>query len=160
MTTPTPTLRELRWTDIPTLVAAEQELFGPHAWTAGTWWQELAARPSREYFVIDDGEQLLGYGGVHHGGEVADVMTLAVLPVAQGGGLGRVLLQEVQRRAIAGGAGHVLLEVRADNVTARSLYESAGFEQISVRPRYYQPGDIDALILRRHLTSTGRPKGV
>ncbi len=151
MTTPTPTLRELRWTDIPTLVAAEQELFGPHAWTAGTWWQELAARPIREYFVIDDGEQLLGYGGVNHGGEVADIMTVAVLAAAQGAGHGRRLLDELEGRARARGAAFVMLEVRADNAPARTLYERNDYQVLSTRPRYYQPGNIDALVMRKEV---------
>jgi len=42
----------------------------------------------------------------------------------------------------------VLLEVRADNETAIRLYRRHGFEQISVRRRYYQPGDIDALVMQ------------
>ena len=49
------------------------------------------------------------------------------------------------------GAGALLLEVRADNEAARRLYGTSGFEVISVRRRYYQPGDIDALVMRKHL---------
>ena len=46
----------------------------------------------------------------------------------------------------------VLLEVRADNDAASRLYDRAGFEVISVRRRYYQPGDVDALVMRLLLT--------
>jgi [ribosomal protein S18]-alanine N-acetyltransferase len=45
----------------------------------------------------------------------------------------------------------VLLEVRADNDAAIRLYERHGFERIAVRRRYYQPGDVDAHIMRRRL---------
>ena len=45
----------------------------------------------------------------------------------------------------------MLLEVRADNAPALGLYGRHGFEQVSVRRRYYQPGDVDALVLRRRL---------
>ena len=44
-----------------------------------------------------------------------------------------------------------MLEVRADNPAARALYAGAGFEQLSMRRRYYQPGDVDALVLRKRL---------
>ena len=46
----------------------------------------------------------------------------------------------------------VFLEVRADNPGAQSLYESLGFEAIAVRPRYYQPDDVDALVQELVLT--------
>jgi ribosomal-protein-alanine N-acetyltransferase len=44
-----------------------------------------------------------------------------------------------------------MLEVRADNVVAQRLYRATGFSTLSVRRRYYQPGDVDALIMRMHL---------
>ena len=44
-----------------------------------------------------------------------------------------------------------MLEVRADNAAALALYEQAGFATISLRRRYYQPGDIDAVIMRKDL---------
>ena len=50
------------------------------------------------------------------------------------------------------GSRRVLLEVRADNDAARRLYDRAGFEVISVRRRYYQPGDVDALVMRLLVT--------
>jgi ribosomal protein S18 acetylase RimI-like enzyme len=54
--------------------------------------------------------------------------------------------------AAARGADDVLLEVRADNPTAQRLYERHGFEAIAVRPRYYQPDDVDAIVMRREVT--------
>ena len=105
--------------------------------------------------VLTDTDGVLGYAGLDHGGDVADVMTIAVAPRAQGRGLGRVLLDELERRAAARGAGHVILEVRADNVAARALYERAGYALISTRRRYYQPGDVDALVLRKALHENG-----
>ena len=50
------------------------------------------------------------------------------------------------RRAERSGAEALLLEVRADNEAAKRLYSTSGFEVITVRRRYYQPGDIDALV--------------
>ena len=87
-------------------------------------------------------------------GDVADLMTIATAPVAQGRGLGRRLLDELVRRAERSGAEALLLEVRADNEAAKRLYATSGFEVISVRRRYYQPGDIDALVMRKHIGGT------
>jgi ribosomal-protein-alanine N-acetyltransferase len=87
-------------------------------------------------------------------GDVADVMTVAVVPGWRGRGLGDLLVGELVRRAGKSGAGSVMLEVRADNGPARRLYERHGFEEVSVRRRYYrQPDgpDVDALVMRRRL---------
>ncbi|MDF2093802.1 ribosomal protein S18-alanine N-acetyltransferase [Knoellia sp. 3-2P3] len=147
-------LRELRWTDIGELAALERELFPHDAWSEPTWWSELAGRPRRDYVVEEDAGGIAGYAGLDVGSEVADVMTIAVAPRAQGRGLGRTLLEELVDRARRRGAEYLMLEVRDDNLPARRLYERAGFELLTTRRRYYQPGDVDAHILRLTLGET------
>lgn len=144
-------LREMRWTDIEELAALERELFPHDAWAEGTWWQELAGRPRRDYLVEEDAGGIAGYAGLDLGGEVADIMTIAVAPRAQGRGVGGRLLAELVERAARDGAEYLMLEVRDDNAPARALYERAGFELLTTRRRYYQPGGVDAHILRRTL---------
>jgi ribosomal-protein-alanine N-acetyltransferase len=145
----TTTLRDLHWTDIDDVVALETELFPDDAWTPASLWAELAARPRRSYVVAQEPDgTVAGYGGVDLGGEVADVMTMAVAPSQQGRGLGRRLLEELVGRAVADHAAYLMLEVRADNEAARKLYETRGFETLTVRRRYYQPGDVDAHVMR------------
>ena len=156
-TTTTTTMRDLHWTDIDDVVALETELFPDDAWTPASVWAELAARPRRSYVVAqaDDGG-LAGYGGVDLGGEVADIMTMAVAPAAQGRGIGRELLDELVARARADHAAYLMLEVRADNDAARRLYESSGFDTLTIRRRYYQPGDVDAHVMRLTLQEVAR----
>lgn len=145
-------LREVEWTDLATLSELEQRLFADDAWPVETWWAELAERPRREYVAaVDEQGAILGYAGLDLAGESADVMTIAVVPEARGRGLGDHLLTELVRRCELSGIRALLLEVRADNETALRLYERNGFERISRRRRYYQPGDVDALVLRKHL---------
>jgi ribosomal-protein-alanine N-acetyltransferase len=148
-------MREAHWTDVPALAALEVDLFADDAWTEQTWWAELAGRPRRDYVVLADGDEVLGYAGLDHGGEVADVMTVAVAPQARGRGLGRLLLETLERRALEHGASHVMLEVRADNTAAIGLYERAGYALLSTRRRYYQPGDVDALVMRKTVQENG-----
>lgn len=99
----------------------------------------------------DDPERILGYAGLDAAGSTCDVMTIAVTPEARGTGLGRRLLGHLVDAATATGAEALLLEVRADNDPALRLYERAGFERLTVRRRYYQPGDVDAVIMRKLL---------
>ena len=150
-TLPETTLREMTWRDIPALTALETALFADDAWSERTWWAELAGRPRRSYVVAEHGGTVVGYAGVDCGGEVADVMTIAVAPAAQGQGLGAVLMRWLIVQARRAGAEHLMLEVRADNAVAQRLYSTTGFAKLSVRRKYYQPGDVDALIMRLHL---------
>ncbi|WP_228387193.1 ribosomal protein S18-alanine N-acetyltransferase [Ornithinicoccus halotolerans] len=146
-------VRELRWQDLPDVVSLERDLFPGDAWSEASWWAELAARPRRDYVVLQEQDhtgqerRLIGYGGLDLGGEVADVMTVAVDPRCQGRGLGGLLLAELERRAARGGARWLVLEVRADNAAATALYRSRGFVPVRTRARYY-PDGADALVMR------------
>lgn len=99
-------------------------------------------------------EHILGYAGLDVAGSTADVMTIAVTPEARGTGLGRRLLDHLVTAATHAGAEALLLEVRADNDPALRLYERAGFDRLTVRRRYYQPSDVDAVIMRKLLKET------
>lgn len=158
-TDPDPTLREVRWTDLAELADLESTLFPDDAWSEASWWAELALRPRREFVAAVDDEGLAGYAGLDHGGEVADVMTVAVAPRARRRGLGRRLVSELERRALARGADHVMLEVRADNRPAIRLYEQREYRTISSRRGYYQPGPVDALVMRKTLSWSGVDDG-
>jgi ribosomal-protein-alanine N-acetyltransferase len=85
----------------------------------------------------------------------AEVLTLAVRPLARRHGVARALLAEALAVAAAVGA-PTFLEVAADNPGAVALYEQAGFERVGRRAGYYaRPGvgAVDAIVMRRALNS-------
>ena len=132
----------MRWWDVEPLLPLEDALFGHEAWSAETFWAELAqARAAGLRGAARRRDGLDGYAGVSVAGGVADVMTVAVAPSRQGQGLGRFLVQQLVELARARGAGRMMLEVRADNVAAQRVYASAGFERIAVRRGYYRTPD-------------------
>ena len=98
----------------------------------------------------DDPERrLLGYAGLlapPDGGQ-GDIQTIAVAESDRRGGLGRTLIQSLVAEARKRGASRVFLEVRADNGGARHLYETLGFVAIAERPGYYQPDNVDAIVM-------------
>lgn len=83
----------------------------------------------------------------------AEVLTLAVDPVARRRGVARALLAATMTRAAGMGARAMLLEVAADNRGALALYAGAGFRQAGLRRRYYASG-ADAFILRAALAAS------
>ena len=144
-------IEPMRWWDIGEAVAIDRDLFGASAWSAATFWSELAGVPgSRTYVAARDETGLTGYAGINQVGSEVDVQTIAVRSDRQRRGLGAALLDELVKAARERDAGSMLLEVRADNEAAQHLYTSRGFERLSMRRRYY-PDGADALILRRLL---------
>jgi ribosomal-protein-alanine N-acetyltransferase len=153
VTTPvTPVLREMRWWDIDSVLELEKDLFPEDAWSRGMFWSELAhsrgPEATRRYVVAEEGGRLVGYAGLASAGELADVQTIAVARDHWGTGLGATLLTELLRAATAFECAEVMLECRIDNIRAQKLYERFGFEAIGFRRGYYQPGNVDALVMR------------
>lgn len=150
-----PPLAELRWWDLDDVLALERELFPEDAWTPGMFWSELAhargPRRTRHYVLARDPDgTLAGYAGLAAAGDAGDVQTIAVAPRRQGRGLGARLLAELLRAAEEDfGCREVFLEVRVDNARAQRLYTRFGFEPLGIRRGYYQPGNHDALVMRR-----------
>ncbi|WP_438270771.1 ribosomal protein S18-alanine N-acetyltransferase [Streptomyces platensis] len=150
---PAAALREMRWWDLAPVLELERELFPEDAWSPGMFWSELAhARgPSatRRYLVAEQESRLVGYGGLAAVDGTGDIQTIATARDQWGSGLGARLLTELLHAATDFECHEVLLEVRVDNLRAQRLYERFGFEPIGFRRGYYQPGNHDALVMRR-----------
>ena len=154
-----PSIRPLRWWDIPAAHELEVELFPVDAWSEATFWSELAGVPrTRWYAAADLDGRLAAYGGLRSVGGDGDVQTLAVAPWARGRGLGRALLEALIEEARRRGCAQVLLEVRADNEPAQALYRSRGFERLALRRGYYAPG-VDGVVMRLRLAGDGASDG-
>ncbi|MEU6664575.1 ribosomal protein S18-alanine N-acetyltransferase [Streptomyces sp. NPDC046727] len=143
----------MRWWDIDPVLELEKVLFPEDAWSRGMFWSELAhARGSgatRRYVVAESADgRIVGYGGLAASGDLGDIQTIAVAGALQGTGLGARLLTELLRAATAFECHEVMLECRVDNIRAQKLYERFGFAPIGFRRGYYQPGNVDALVMR------------
>ena len=141
-------LRDAIDSDLDDMCVIEQAVFDNEAWSRQAMYSELTGSHRRYFAAIGQHGQLVGYAGVLIVGEEADIQTIALTPEARGSGSGRLLMNALLTEARAKGATQVFLEVRADNLVARGLYVSLGFEQIAVRPGYYQPANVDAIVMR------------
>ncbi|MET9531463.1 MULTISPECIES: ribosomal protein S18-alanine N-acetyltransferase [unclassified Streptomyces] len=145
----------MRWWDIAPVLELEHELFPDDAWSEGMFWSELAhARgpaATRRYVVAETAERIVGYAGLAAVGGTGDVQTIASARDQWGTGLGAELLSDLLKHATDFECAEILLEVRVDNIRAQKLYERFGFEPIGFRRGYYQPGNVDALVMRLEL---------
>ena len=146
------TLRAATLDDLEAIMALERASFPTDAWSTAMMREELAS-PHGWYVVVDEGGRLTGYAGLRavRGARDADVQTITIAEAARGRGRGRMLLTALLDEAARRDVHDVFLEVRADNPVAQGLYLSEGFAEVGRRPRYYQPDDVDAIVMRLDL---------
>jgi [ribosomal protein S18]-alanine N-acetyltransferase len=138
--------------DLPQMIELETALFGADAWPAEVMVAEVSFPQSYYLVAKRHGEgTLAGYGGLRAAltdAAQGDIQTLAVAPEHRRSGLGRTILRALFAEAYSRGVTEMFLEVRADNTGALALYESEGFEPLDRRVGYYQPDNVDAIVMR------------
>ena len=81
----------------------------------------------------------------------AEILTVAAEESHRRQGVGRALMQALDRALQARGVRRCLLEVRESNGPARQLYAGCGYAEIGVRRHYYDRPDEDARIMEKNL---------
>ncbi len=156
-------LRTATVADLHHIMQIESAVFATDAWSEFMMRDELASENTHYVVATALGapDIVQGYAGLMAPPRAteADVQTIAVSPDVRRMGLGRVLMHSLIRTAGAVGVREVFLEVRADNDAAQELYLSLGFESIGVRPGYYQPDNVDAVVMKLELVRTGSAVG-
>ena len=111
-------------------------------------------RETGEYFdnpdcflCVTDG----GYAACLLSVDTADLLDIAVLSEYRGKGRADALMTFLQAECLARGIKEIFLEVRASNTPAISLYKKHGYQEISIRKKYYSAPTEDALIMRKTL---------
>lgn len=95
-------------------------------------------QPETNVLVARVREQVAGFGIMRYGAEEAHLDLFAVDRTYQGRGMGRRLLEWLERPARVAGLARIVLEVRAGNAGARAFYERLGYRMLALLPGYYQ----------------------
>ncbi len=126
----------------------------------GLPWSWDYARVSREIRSRDSvalsawaGERLVGFAIMHFGQDSAHLNLLGVEPRYQRLGIGRELLEWLEKTARVAGTFVISLEVRANNRKALAFYRKLGYRELVVIPKYYS-GREAAVRMSRDLRST------
>ena len=145
------TYRDASSLDVPVLVSLDKELFPYSPWSSGQYLEEISAPTRRFVVALDQARSIIGYAGVFApGGAEADILTVGVIPEHRGQGIGRQLMVLITQWAISQGSIAMMLEVKTDNITAISLYESLGYAKLNIRKNYFGNG-LDALVMRKEI---------
>ena len=146
--TPELELRPATLDDLDAIWAIEHSVFTTEAWSRDMMAEELAAEHRSYLALVAPDGTVRGYGGLLMVGTEGDIQTIAVAPEARGIGAGRRIMVTLIAEARESGVREIFLEVRADNPVAQGLYASLGFAEIGIRPRYYQPDSVDAVVMK------------
>jgi [ribosomal protein S18]-alanine N-acetyltransferase len=127
-----------------------ERLSFPQPWTRGMFEREICLPISR-FFVAMRGNKVVGYAGFWFVTDEAHIVNLAVHPGLRKQGIGRLLLDHIEKKMKLQNLKKALLEVRVGNTAARKLYELRGYKANGLRKDYYV--DEDAVLMEKGLES-------
>lgn len=139
-------IKHARFTDIESIHAIEQHAIS--SWSYDQFVEEL----SREFSVllaasIDD--TVSGYICAWIIRDQAEIHSFAVSEKFPRIGIGKKLLEALEREAAERGCSSILLDVRSRNEPAVNFYKKNGFTETGRRKDYYQ--DDDALLMEKKI---------
>lgn len=123
-------------------------------WQSVDHFKKCLTRPSSEFIVADDGDELQGaayalQGGVKGFPETVLIQQLMVRPKYQGQGIGKRLLIEVEESfPNARKCRVIILEKSTD---AQKFYESQGYKKIGVPTPIQEQKDVFEIVMEKEL---------
>ncbi|MFH1516031.1 MAG: ribosomal protein S18-alanine N-acetyltransferase [bacterium] len=140
-------IRKMTMDDLDDVMQIEESSFSA-PWSRYTFEFDLLHNPHASYFVIMKDGLLVGYAGLWIFEPVGHIINMAVVDEFRHQKLASAMLEHVIEFGWNTGVESFTLEVRESNKAAIELYQSHGFINVGIRPRYYDDNDEDALIMR------------
>jgi len=103
---------------------------------------------NKKYIVAKNDDAIVGFAGLFLSVDNVEIMNIVTKKTERGKGVGRMMLIKLIEFAKNNNYEAILLEVNENNIPARKLYESTGFEQIGFRKEYYNSTD-NAIIMSK-----------
>ncbi len=107
--------------------------------------------------VMQERDELLGFGVMDYGDASAHLVLLGVAASERRRGLGRHLVDWLEKVAVTAAVGLIRVEVRADNPAGLAFYGRLGYG-VTARLHGYYRGTIDGLRLEKRLPGNGDPE--
>lgn len=118
-----------------------------HPWSRTDLEQQLNLETSH-FAVATVDEKVVGYMGLQIFSGEGYVTNVAVLPEYRRQGIAKMLIEKQLQNEMS----FITLEVRESNLPAIKLYESCGFENVGIRPKFYSNPTENAIIMTKYFT--------
>lgn len=113
------------------------------------WSKEALAdqinNPTSHFIVACEDGKAVGYMGLQIFSGEGYVTNIAVLPEYRQRGIAQKLIEKCMENTMD----FISLEVRESNIPAINLYTKTGFENMGIRPNFYQNPDENAVIMTK-----------
>ncbi|MGA2351008.1 MAG: N-acetyltransferase [Terracidiphilus sp.] len=130
--------------DFDQLYAIEELCFAPPSRFGRRYMRVLVSRANAATWIAEEDGQLRGFAIVEWAERkqriTAYIQTIEVVPEARGRGVGRELLERIERSARVAGANLIWLHVETANAGAIHLYEAQSYRCEGRRENYYPEG--------------------
>jgi ribosomal-protein-alanine N-acetyltransferase len=132
--------------DLPSIVEIENAAMSC-PWSLKSYEEAITSDHSFIMVAEDDG-RIAAFSVFYLTPPEAELPDIVVDEKYRGQGLGRQLFTKSLEQLETRGIDTIFLEVRVSNTPARRLYESFGFEEISVRKYFYSNPVEDAICMK------------
>lgn len=139
-------VRKMELSDIDDVMAVETESFSA-PWPRDVILHELTDNQYAHYYVIFADQELVGYSGMWHVIDDAQITNIAITPSYRGKKLGETLFFYTLEAAMKLGAKRLSLEVRVSNTVAQRMYRKFGLIPGGIRKNYYTDNQEDAIVM-------------
>ena len=119
--------------------------------------EDYIAHSLDEFLVAERDGGFLGYADAVALLDEGYMGNIAVLPEHRGEGVGDELLTSLLRWGREKNLSFLTLEVREQNLPARSLYEKHGFEVVGLRKNYYEKPTDNAVLMTYYYKEGTQP---
>ncbi len=138
-------ISDVRLSDFSDMMEIEKLSF-PEPWDIDTFLAVYTGYGSKS-LAARTKDSVVGYCLSRGMKDVLHILNLAVHPRFRHKGIARRLVEEMAAYARSTAKSIVLLEVRVNNIAAKSLYTSMGFEYVCTWKGYYEDTGEDASVM-------------
>ena len=119
--------------------------------------EDYIAHSLDEFLVAEEDGEFLGYTDAVALLDEGYMGNIAVAPQRRGQGVGAALLSALLRWGREKDLAFLTLEVREQNIPARTLYDSRGFVTVGVRKNYYEKPTDNAVLMTYYYKEGTQP---
>lgn len=138
-------IRNLTAEDAEQVALVEAENFS-RPWSRESF-EKTVGDENAVYLVAEAGGEILGYVGMWKALDEGEITNVSVKKAAQGNGIGKLLMEALEKKGREQGVTSYFLEVRCSNEPARKLYRSCGFQELGLRKNFYEAPVEDACVM-------------
>lgn len=141
-------IREMTEADIEKVSLIEEECFSM-PWKPDDF-KEMIERDNMTYVVLLVDGEIAGGAGLRNILGDGEITNVAISNKYRGNGYSKPMMVKLLEIGDSLGCSAYTLEVRVSNEAAIKLYESVGFENVGVRPGFYEHPREDAYIFWKY----------